>query len=35
MPPETELLFPKITQQGLDDLRRRIGVPITDTLEPW
>src|SRR5947209_2325632 len=35
MPPETAQLFPKITEQGLDDLRRRIGVPITDTLEPW
>jgi len=20
---------------GLDDLRKRIGVPITDTVEPW
>ena len=27
--------FPKITQAGLDDLRARIGVPITDTVEPW
>jgi len=27
--------FPKITEEGLDDLRKRIGVPITDTLEPW
>jgi len=27
--------FPKITDEGLDDLRRRIGVPITDTVEPW
>src|ERR1700722_3456684 len=27
--------FPKITEQGLDDLRKRIGVPITDTVEPW
>ena len=27
--------FPKITEQGLDDLRKRIGVKITDTLEPW
>jgi acyl dehydratase len=27
--------FPKITEQGLDDLRKRINVPITDTLEPW
>ena len=32
---DTPQLFPKITDQGLDDLRRRIGVPITDTLEPW
>ncbi|NNM72712.1 FAS1-like dehydratase domain-containing protein [Enterovirga aerilata] len=28
-------LFPKITDQGLADLRTRIGVPIEDTLEPW
>jgi len=27
--------FPKITEQGLDDLRSRIGVPICDTIEPW
>ena len=27
--------FPKITEQGLDQLRQRIGVPITDTVEPW
>ena len=27
--------FPKITQQGLDDLRKRIGVKIGNTLEPW
>ena len=27
--------FPKITEEGLDDLRQRIGVKITDTLEPW
>ena len=31
----TTRLFPKITDEALDDLRRRIGVPITDTLEPW
>ncbi len=31
----TTRLFPKITDDGLTDLRRRIGVPITDTLEPW
>ena len=28
-------LFPKITDETLSDLRRRIGVPITDTQEPW
>ncbi|MCB1741601.1 MAG: MaoC family dehydratase N-terminal domain-containing protein [Gammaproteobacteria bacterium] len=28
-------LFPKITEQGLDDLRRRIGKRITGSLEPW
>ena len=27
--------FPKITEQGLDDLRKRIGVKITDSIEPW
>src|SRR5215510_3114799 len=27
--------FPKITEEGLDQLRKRIGVPITDTIEPW
>jgi acyl dehydratase len=27
--------FPKITEAGLDDLRKRLNVPITDTLEPW
>lgn len=27
--------FPKITDETLDALRSRIGVPITDTLEPW
>jgi len=27
--------FPKITQQGLDDLRQRIGVKIGFTAEPW
>jgi len=32
---ETEQHFPKITEQALSDLRRRIGVPIKDTLEPW
>ena len=32
---EQTAMFPKITDQGLDALRRRIGVEITDTLEPW
>jgi acyl dehydratase len=27
--------FPKITEEALDDLRKRIGVTITDTVEPW
>src|ERR1700760_461690 len=27
--------FPKITEEGLEDLRKRIGVPITDTVQPW
>ena len=27
--------FPKITAEGVDDLRQRIGVKITGTLEPW
>ena len=27
--------FPKITEQGLDDLRARIGVKIENTVEPW
>ncbi|HST75335.1 MAG TPA: MaoC family dehydratase N-terminal domain-containing protein [Acetobacteraceae bacterium] len=31
----TEARFPKITEAALDDLRRRIGVTIGDTLEPW
>jgi acyl dehydratase len=35
MPREAAALFPKITEEGLDALRRRIGVKITDTLEPW
>jgi acyl dehydratase len=28
-------LFPRITDEGLADLRRRIGQPITETVEPW
>ena len=35
MPPERRTLFPKITDEGLAALRERIGVKITDTLEPW
>jgi acyl dehydratase len=35
MPAEQAARFPKITERGLDELRRRIGVKITDTLEPW
>lgn len=27
--------FPKITEEGLDDLRGRIGVKIENTIEPW
>jgi acyl dehydratase len=27
--------FPKITDEGLADLRRRIGVKISDSVEPW
>lgn len=30
-----ERTFPKITEQGLDDLRKRIGVKIGKTVEPW
>jgi acyl dehydratase len=32
---EAKSRFPKITEAGLDDLRKRIGAPITDTIEPW
>jgi acyl dehydratase len=31
----TERSFPKITEKGMDDLRRRIGVKIGKTIEPW
>ena len=27
--------FPKITEKGLDDLRGRIGQPVTGSVEPW
>ena len=33
--PLTSARFPKITESGLDELRKRIGVPIRDTVEPW
>ncbi|MDQ3215779.1 MAG: MaoC family dehydratase N-terminal domain-containing protein [Pseudomonadota bacterium] len=31
----SDRLFPEITEAGLDDLRRRIGVKIGETAEPW
>jgi len=31
----TQRSFPKITDSGLDELRQRIGVKITQTAEPW
>lgn len=30
-----EAKFPKITEEGLEDLRKRIGVKIENTVEPW
>lgn len=30
-----EARYPKITEEGLDELRQRINVPITNTVEPW
>ena len=27
--------FPKITDEGLEDLRKRVGVKIEKTVEPW
>ena len=32
---EIERTFPKITEDGLDALRQRIGVKIGVTVEPW
>jgi acyl dehydratase len=32
---QTERSFPKITEAGVEDLRRRIGVKIGKTVEPW
>lgn len=34
-PDGTDGLFPRITQEGLDDLASRIGVKIEKTVEPW
>lgn len=31
----SENRFPKITEEGLASLRKRIGIKITDTIEPW
>lgn len=31
----SEQEFPKVTDQGLESLRKRIGVRIENTLEPW
>ncbi len=31
----SEAKFPKITEEGLADLRTRIGVKIENTIEPW
>lgn len=31
----THKKFPKITEEGLDDLRQRIGAKIEKTVEPW
>ncbi len=32
---DNSTIFPKITDRGLEELRSRIGVAITDTVEPW
>lgn len=32
---ESKRLFPKITEEGLNDLRQRIGIKIENTVEPW
>ena len=32
---DSELQFPTITDEALEALRRLIGVPIADTVEPW
>lgn len=33
--PKGEQRFPKITEEGLADLHKRIGVKIENTVEPW
>src|SRR5215469_6811909 len=33
--PTTERKFPTIREEGLDQLRKRIGVRIEETVEPW
>ena len=35
MDQEIDRFFPKITEPGLDALRKRVGVKIENTLEPW
>ena len=35
MSTKVERSFPKITESGMDDLRKRIGVKIGQTAEPW
>jgi acyl dehydratase len=35
LPEPTTRLFPRITDEALDQLRARIGVRIENTLEPW
>jgi acyl dehydratase len=32
---EPQRLFPKITQEAMDDLSQRIGIKIENTVEPW
>jgi hypothetical protein len=33
--PESQPRFPVITEQGLAALRKLIGVPVEDSVEPW
>jgi acyl dehydratase len=35
LPTTTERRFPTITEEGLEELRRRIGVKVGETAEPW